>query len=52
MTIRSYTRPMAAILGVAGMAVLTWVLVTMLWGEPFTAVTAGRAQAALTPSTR
>jgi sortase A len=47
MTIRSYTRPAAAILALAGMAVLTWVLVTMFWGEPFTAVTAARAQAAL-----
>jgi sortase A len=47
MTIRSYTRPAAAILALAGMAVLTWVLVTMLWGEPISAITAARAQTAL-----
>ena len=47
MTIRSYTRPAAAILGLAGMAVLAWAAVTMLWGEPISAVTAARAQAAL-----
>lgn len=44
MTIRAHARPVAAILGFAGMAVLAWVAVTMLWGEPFSAVTAARAQ--------
>ena len=31
MTIRAYARPVAAILGFAGMAVLAWIGVTMLW---------------------
>ena len=47
MTIRAYARPVAAILGFAGMAVLAWVAVTMLWGEPISAATAARAQAVL-----
>lgn len=47
MTIRAYARPVAAILGFAGMAVLAWVAVTMLWGEPISAAKAARAQAGL-----
>lgn len=40
-------RRAAAVLAVAGVAVLAWVALTLAWGEPFTAVTAARAQAAL-----
>ena len=47
MTIRAYARPVAAILGFAGMAVLAWIAVTMLWGEPISAASAARAQAVL-----
>jgi sortase A len=45
--VRAYARPLAAILALAGMAVLAWVAATLLWGEPFTAITTSRAQAAL-----
>lgn len=40
-------RHAAAVLAVAGVAVLAWVVLTLAWGEPFTAVTAARAQAGL-----
>lgn len=44
---RAYARPFAAILALAGMAVFGWVAVTLVWGEPFSAITTSRAQAAL-----
>lgn len=44
---RAYARPLAAILALAGMAVFAWVAVTLVWGEPVTAITTSRAQAAL-----
>jgi sortase A len=40
-------RPIAAGLALAGIGLLAWVLVTLTWGEPFTAVSQARAQAAL-----
>jgi sortase A len=40
-------KPIAVVLAVAGTGVLAWVLVTLTWGEPFTAVSQARAQAAL-----
>jgi sortase A len=40
-------RRAAAVLALAGTAVLAWAALTLVWGEPFTAVTAARAQAAL-----
>lgn len=40
-------RPIAAVLALAGIGLLAWVLVTLTWGEPFTAVSQARAQAAL-----
>jgi sortase A len=45
--VRAYARPFAAILAVAGMAVFGWVAVTLVWGEPFSAITTSRAQGAL-----
>jgi sortase A len=44
---RAYARPTAAILALAGVAVLAWVAITLTWGEPFTAVEAAHAQAGL-----
>lgn len=44
---RALARRVAAVLALAGMAALAWVAVTLVWGEPFTAITASRAQAAL-----
>ncbi len=44
---RAYARPFAAILALAGMAVFGWVAVTLIWGEPFSAITTSRAQGAL-----
>lgn len=44
---RAYARPFAAILALAGMAVFGWVAVTLVWGEPFSAITTSRAQGAL-----
>jgi sortase A len=40
-------KPIAAGLALAGIGLLAWVLVTLTWGEPFTAVSQARAQAAL-----
>src|SRR5262245_4345026 len=40
-------KPIALVLALAGTSVLAWVLVTLTWGEPFTAVSQARAQAAL-----
>jgi sortase A len=40
-------KPIALVLAAVGMGVLAWVLVTLTWGEPFTAVSQARAQAAL-----
>ena len=40
-------RPIAVVLALAGTGLLAWVLVTLTWGEPFTAVSQARAQAAL-----
>jgi sortase A len=37
----------SAILALAGVAVLAWVAVTLLWGEPLSALGTARAQAAL-----
>jgi len=44
---RSRSRSIAAILAVAGVAVLGWVALTLTWGEPLTAFQTARAQAAL-----
>jgi sortase A len=44
---RAYTRTAAAVLALAGMAAIAWVAVTLVWGEPYTAMKAERAQAAL-----
>ncbi len=44
---RTRSGRVAAILALAGMASLAWVAVTLVWGDPFTALTASRAQAAL-----
>lgn len=44
---RALARRVAAVLALAGVAALAWVAVTLVWGEPFTAITASRAQAAL-----
>jgi sortase A len=40
-------KPVALVLAAVGTGVLAWVLVTLTWGEPFTAVSQARAQAAL-----
>jgi len=40
-------KPIALVLALAGAGLLAWVLVTLTWGEPFTAVSQARAQAAL-----
>jgi sortase A len=45
--VRAYARPFAAILALAGMAVFGWVAVTLVWGEPLSAITTSRAQRAL-----
>ena len=44
---RTWARATAALLAVAGIAVLAWVGVTLVWGEPYTAIKAARAQEAL-----
>ena len=44
---RPYARPFAVILALAGVAVFGWVAVTLVWGEPFSAITTSRAQGAL-----
>jgi sortase A len=44
---RSVARPAAACLALVGTVVLAWVAATLVWGEPFTAVAAARAQAGL-----
>ncbi|HET9675549.1 MAG TPA: class E sortase [Gaiellaceae bacterium] len=44
---RSVARPAAAFLALVGTVVLAWVAATLVWGEPFTAVAAARAQAGL-----
>ncbi len=44
---RAYARPSAAILALAGVAVLAWAAITLVWGEPFTAVQAARSQVGL-----
>jgi sortase A len=44
---KSVARPAAAVLAVAGTLVLAWVAATLVWGEPFTAVAAARAQSEL-----
>jgi sortase A len=38
---------LSAALALAGVAALAWVAVTLVWGEPFTALSASRAQAGL-----
>lgn len=40
-------RGVSAGLAIAGLATLAWVAVTLVWGEPFTALSASRAQAGL-----
>ncbi len=40
-------KSIAFVLALAGTSVLAWVLITLTWGEPFTAVSSARAQAAL-----
>jgi sortase A len=42
-----FAGPAAAVLAVVAAAILAWVAATLLWGEPFTAVAAARAQAGL-----
>jgi sortase A len=44
---KAVARPAAAVLAVAGTLVLAWVAATLVWGEPFTAVAAARAQSEL-----
>jgi sortase A len=44
---RMLVRSTAAILAFAGIAALAWSGLTVLWGEPFTAIAAARAQADL-----
>jgi sortase A len=44
---RRYLRSAAALLAAAALALLLWSAVTLVWGEPFTAIGASRAQAAL-----
>ena len=44
---RRVTRLVAAVLALAGTALLAWVAITLTWGEPFTALRASRAQAEL-----
>jgi sortase A len=44
---RTWVRAAAALLGLAGTAVLVWVGITLVWGEPFTAAKAAHAQGAL-----
>jgi sortase A len=41
---KAVARPAAAVLALAGTLVLAWVAATLVWGEPFTAVAAARAQ--------
>jgi len=41
------TRRLSAALALAGVAALAWAAVTLVWGEPFTALSASRAQAGL-----
>lgn len=43
----TWARPTAALLALAGAAVLVWVGITLVWGEPYTAFKAARAQEAL-----
>jgi sortase A len=45
--VRTLIRATAAILALSGTAALAWVAVTLFWGEPFTAISAARAQTAL-----
>jgi sortase A len=42
-----HARALAATLALAGVALLAWVAVVLLWGEPITALRAGQAQRAL-----
>jgi sortase A len=44
---RSWARPAAALLAAAGSVLLLWIGVTLVWGEPFTALHAAREQRAL-----
>ena len=44
---KAVARPAAAVLALAGTLVLAWVAATLVWGEPFTAVAAARAQGEL-----
>ena len=44
---KAVARPAAAVLALAGTLVLAWVAATLVWGEPFTAVAAARAQSEL-----
>ena len=44
---QALSRPLAIVLALVGAGTLAWVGVTLAWGEPFTAVSAARSQAAL-----
>ena len=44
---RTLSRPLAIVLALTGMGTLAWCGITLAWGEPFTAVSAARSQAAL-----
>jgi sortase A len=45
--VKTWARPTAVLLALAGTAILAWVGVTLVWGEPYTAIKAARAQGAL-----
>lgn len=44
---RTWARAAAALLALAGAGLLAWVGITLVWGEPFTAIKAARAQESL-----
>jgi sortase A len=44
---QALSRPLAIVLALVGAGTIAWVGVTLAWGEPFTAVSAARSQAAL-----
>jgi sortase A len=44
---RNWARPAAALLAAAGALLLLWIGVTLVWGEPFTALSAAREQRVL-----
>jgi sortase A len=46
-SVQRHARAAAAVLALAGTALLAWVGLTLMWGEPFTALTTREAQSSL-----